>query len=752
MRIDRDALGIPHVSAGSLLEVARGQGIAVAQDRAWQLEVERRRGEGTCAEVFGPAALEWDRLARRSLVTATARRSYAAMTGEARAFLDAFVDGVNETLPAADVPELAGLGLCPGRWEPWTPIAVFTVQHLLFGNVGNKLWRAHLAEVLAGAEADAVTALMGLFRIEGVPGGSNAVAVGAEHSASGLPMVAGDPHRVIEAPGCYLQVRLTCTDPADAFDARGLAFVGVPGVQHFGHTGDVAWGITHAVADTEDLYREELRRSGDVMQARGPAGWEEVATHTETIAVRRPDGSHDDEPVEIVVTDRGPVVLDAPGAPGAPDAPDALGAPGAPVEAGISLRTPRFVLGDQGLGGLPALLRARKATDVLSAFEGWVDPVDNLLVVDCSGVVEHRVIGRVPRRARSTESSTELSTDSSTRRTGHLPAGADGHGWQGWVGREGRADELPRRSGAATGGMLVSANDRSDATWGRIGTDFAPPHRRDRLQRLVADHLAVAGPLAPEDLAALLADTRLTSSDRLLDLVESVAGSAAAPGESLSASARNLTDRLADWDRSMHAASRTAGLFASVRAALVEAVLAALDQRLGLGAVDGGPYGEVFAPWFDLRGRIRGSLDALLAGGAQVGLDPESLVRDALESVAAATITTAPATFPAWGDAHVALPLTPHQQFGSPPPPGSPDPVPVGGDEDCVQATRALGGTGASVHGPVARYVWDLAGASRWVVPLGAHGDARSPHHHDQQHTWAGGGTLPVDPHPEEQP
>ena len=54
----------------------------------------------------------------------------------------------------------------------------------------------------------------------------------------------------------------------------GLAFPGVPGLPHFGHAGPVAWAITNAMADYQDLYREQLRRDGDaalVREAR-PAG------------------------------------------------------------------------------------------------------------------------------------------------------------------------------------------------------------------------------------------------------------------------------------------------------------------------------------------------------------------------------------------------------------------------------------------------------------------------------------------------
>ena len=46
----------------------------------------------------------------------------------------------------------------------------------------------------------------------------------------------------------------------------------------------------------------------------------------------------------------------------------------------------------------------------------------------------------------------------------------------------------------------------------------------------------------------------------------------------------------------------------------------------------------------------------------------------------------------------------------------------------------------------VARYVFDLADwdESRWIVPLGASGDPRSPHFADQQAAWARGDLVPM--------
>lgn len=653
----RDGWGIPTVTGGSLLEVAHGQGRVTAQDRAWQLDVERRRAEGTCAELFGPTALEWDVLARRSLLADVARRAYAVLAPESRAFVDAYVEGVNEVLDR--------------RWHPWTPLAVFGVQHLLFSTFPSKLWRRHLAATV-GPEGEP---WLHLLRTEGLPGGSNAVAVAGSLTASGLPILAGDPHRVIEAPGCYAQVRLVCTDPDDPFDVAGLSFVGVPGVQHFGHTGSAAWGVTNAVADDEDVYDEQLVREGDAVLARGADAWEPVGRRVEVVRVRTGPDAYDAHPVEVLVTDRGPVVTGGPDLPGT-----------------YSLRNPSYVLGDLGFDTLVPLLRSRTAADVLAAFGSWVGPVDNLLVADTTGHVEHRVVGRVPVRD------------------------AEGR-WAGWVG------DLPRRSGP----LLVTANDRATPEFARIGDDFAPPHRAARLTELVTD-LAGQGPVTPEALAAVLADDRQTAGEALLDVV-------ALLGD-LGPRAGALQERLLAWDRRMSVDSTEAALFAAVRTAVVERLVSSPI----LAGADTSPHGELFAPWFDLRGRIRLALPALLAAEKPFGVDPLQAVAEALEEVAAA-----PEPAP-WGTAHVVVPLTPHQQFGLPVPAGDEAPfVAVGGDDDCVLAARSLGGVGACVHGPVARFVWDLAGESRWVVPLGSSGDPDSPHHHDQQQTWAAGGTVPLE-------
>lgn len=456
-RLFRDQHGVPHVRARDVLDLAHGQGEVTARDRAFQLEWLRRRATGTTAAVAGPAGLDWDVLARRARLVDVARRGWAALDEESRAFVAAYVDGVNVGLddPAhAAVPELAALGTTPQPWEEWTPLAVFLAQHLMFANLGGKLWgqRAHDA---LGEGAD-------LLDPEGPEGGSNAWVVGGARTASGWPLVAGDPHRIIESPGAYLQVRLACEDPDDAFDVVGFAFPGVPGAPHFAHAGEVAWAITNAMADYQDVYAVRL-------DADDPASVTEH--HVEVVEV----AGQDPVEVEVVRTPWGEVIEG-----------------GLAEGRGLALRTAVSELGDTGLGALLGLLRARNADDVEAAFAGWVEPVNNLVVADRGGAVRYRLVGRVPLR------------DDANRRRLADPAdpAAD---WRGWL-------DPPRPADVGPGGALVTANDRRGPESDDVGALFAGPYRRDRLWALLEgrDDLTVADLATFHDDALLDPRARLT--------------------------------------------------------------------------------------------------------------------------------------------------------------------------------------------------------------------------------------------------
>ncbi len=557
-RTYRDALGVPHVRASSVADLAFGQGEVTARDRVWQLEFQRRRATGTVAEVFGASGVAWDRLARRTRIADTARRAHANLTSETQEFVAAYVEGVNAGLHV-DAPELARLGIEPVPWEQWTPLAVFLGQHLLFATLPGKLWSTRAREVF-GEDAR-------LLSHEGpASSGSNAWAVGGERTTHGYPLIGGDPHRGLESPGVYMQVRLA----SDEFDVVGFAFPGVPGIQHFGHGGDVAWAITNAMADYQDVYAERLRRKGGRVEALGPDGWEPTDSRVEAIDVR--DG--DEQQVEVVTTARGP-----------------LFSGGADGGAGLSLRAASGVLGNLGFDSLLPLLRARTVEDVDRALDHWVEPVNNVVMADRSGAVRYRVAGRVPVR-------------SAANRLGVVDA-ADGEAaWAGWL------DPLPRHD-VAGDGVVVTANERRGEESEAIGTTFAPPHRAARLRALVGDRRDLTG----DDFAGFHGDTLLPT----LELVRSVvAGADEGP----------VRDEILAWDGRMDADSTGAAAFAAWRSALVlrlaaEPVFAPLSEAI----VDD----PALLPWLNPTARVSAAFESLLAEERPFGIDVAALAAAALD-------------------------------------------------------------------------------------------------------------------------
>ncbi|WP_031484333.1 penicillin acylase family protein [Streptomyces bicolor] len=707
--IYRDAWGIPHLRADDVTELARAQGRVTALDRAWQLEVERHRAQGTSASFLGAEALPWDRFVRRARLDDTARRCFADLERrdpETAGWVRAYVEGVNEALAegARRTPEFARVGLAPGRWEPWTPLGVWLGIHILFAGFPAKFWREQVVRHLG---ADAV----GLFATDG-PGtsGSNGWLVSGERTVSGQAIIAGDPHRFIEEPGVYQQIHLSCPE----FDVVGLAVPGVPGIAHFGHTGTVAWAITNAMADYQDLYRERLRRTGAGVEALGPDGvWRRATRHTEVVEVAG------EEPVEVEVieTERGPVIIGGPeGVPDALQEGQRAGVrEGLPEEGreelqegffgedlAVALRYPPRVTADLGFSALLPLLRARRVADVDRAVDLWAEPVNVVQAADTEGGLLHRVAGKVPVR-------------SAANRTRLVPAWEPGHDWQGW-------HETPR--GGLTDGVAAMANQRGLAT--PLGVEFAPPHRADRITELLGEKARWSA----ADMPAIHMDTRLASAEPLLDLLGSL--------DSLTPEAARIRQTLLAWDRRMDAGSEAAAVYAAVRGAVVRR-LAAHPAFAALSAPPA--YPEVLLPWLALLPRVGFALEHLLRAEELYGVDRAETVRAAVEDVAAERPTgTGRNGGRTWGDSHR---LVPWRALPDP----SYDAPGLGGDHDCVLCTSAVPGlTDLSARGPAARYVWDLADreASRWVVPLGACGIPGSPHHRDQLPLWLAGDLVPV--------
>jgi penicillin amidase len=719
IRIIRDVDGIAHVRAQGSLAAFEGQGYAAAEDRMWQMELDRRRALGRLAEVVGPTALAADGFHRAVGIAAHARRSLGALTQGTQAALEAYARGVNRWLESdPDLPpELTALGIQPEPWEPWHSIALYEVRHLAMGTFETKLWRSGLVHRL-GAEAVArlwaastetlvdpaaddqvvpvePAAPMGLGEdalrafslgagIDTGEHGSNNLVIAGSRTATGRPILAGDPHRAIDLPNVYWQNHLTSTDPDDPLDVVGLSFPGVPGFPHFGHNQDVAWCITHGMADDQDLYVVDLRRRGDAVEYRYGEDWRPADVHTEDIPV----AGRDDVRVDVVRTHLGPVVADHPD--------------GDPRPA-LVLRWTATADVDTTFDALLPMQRARTATELDRAFEPWVVPVNNVLLADTAGTIAYRMRGRLADR------------DASNGWTA-VP-GVPDREWRRFVPDA----DLPRWRDPATG-FLVTANNRVAVEGPYVSHDWAHSTRARRL----SSRLAEDDGWDVDDVAGLLGDVHSAVADAIARRLVEVEWSH--PSE------RRVIDSLVGWDAHMRLDSSQAAVVATVRAELV----GLLTHDLGLvrDRLPGVAGPSMHQSMRFLNARIAWWID-------EPGIiDDEVLVSALRLTVRSLELAQGPdPTRWRWGAAHHArwthplLALRPDLADDLTVPPA----VELSGDNECVWATSTAPPSTDASNGQVARYVFDVGewDRSRWIVPHGVSGDSRSPHHLDQLDDWA---------------
>src|SRR5258705_4869556 len=96
--IARDAVGVPQIAAANDEDAAFGLGFAHAQDRLFQMELQRRYGAGRLAEIFGPEAAANDRQMRVLGLYRAAEAEIPFLSAAVRGGLEAYAAGGNAFL------------------------------------------------------------------------------------------------------------------------------------------------------------------------------------------------------------------------------------------------------------------------------------------------------------------------------------------------------------------------------------------------------------------------------------------------------------------------------------------------------------------------------------------------------------------------------------------------------------------------------------------------------------------------------
>lgn len=534
VEVVRDRWGIPHLFARSARSLFFAQGFVHAQDRLWQMELNRRTASGRLAEIFGEAALPTDRFLRTIGLRRVAEAHLGAVSPQTKQNLDAYAAGVNAYIAGARgrLPiEFTLLRFAP---EPWTPADSIAYGKLMAWVLGGD-WRVEILRqqllerfgdgamdrLLPGYPADAPVITGGWYLpglgLRSLPGiGSNNWVVAGNRTDTGSPLLANDPHLESQMPSIWHIMHLN----GGPYDVVGATFPGVPGVI-IGHNRDIAWGVTNANPDVQDLYIERFHPE-DPTRYLHKGQWIPATVVRETIKVK----GRTEPAVEIVrITRHGPILNNV---------VRGLHAP-------LALRWTAME-SSTIIESVDGINRASTWEEFRQALRAWDAPSQNFVFAHRNGEIGNQMPGRIPVRAKGTGAVP-------------VPGWTGEYEWAGWLPFE-ALPSVHRRDG-----FIVTANNRI-APPGYphfLGRDWDVGYRARRINALLSE-----GTQSVETFKRIHNDVASLPGMAMVEVLRSV--------RILDPALQPLFTELLQWDGVLSASSRPAAVYEALLDALIKEV------------------------------------------------------------------------------------------------------------------------------------------------------------------------------------
>jgi penicillin G amidase len=733
--IIRDHHAVPHIYAGNKHDAHFALGYVHAQDRLWQMEMNRRIAAGRLAEILGESALDTDKFLRTLGIRRTAEATLKNLDKETMEALNAYAAGVNafisnnkRTLP----PEFLILGVKPEPWAPadsvaWIKMMAWDLggnwrQELLRMQLSQKLSPRQIAEFLppypgdapmitpdlsklyAGLQEDAVR----LARIapENLPegAGSNNWVVNGNKSESGKPLLANDPHLALAAPAIWYFAHLA----APGLNVIGATLPGVPNVV-LGRNERIAWGFTNTGPDTQDLYVEKIDAQNPANYLT-PTGPQPFQTVNEIIKVKgQPDIN-----LAIRLSRHGPIVSD-------------VSKPiGAATPKGYVIAFQWTTLRDDDLSIQAGIKmnRANNWTEFRQAARDFHSPQQNMVYADVDGNIGFIAPGRIPIRK----------IENDLKGLAPAPGWDAKYDWAGFIPFE----ELPQSFNPAAG-QVATANNKITPQGYKyyITSEWVAPYRVNRINAMLA-----AKELHTQDsFSRIQNDVKSQMVADFKPLFDAIK-----LGPDVGIASKAAYDLVKGWDGEMRRNDAAPLIFAAWHRELTKLIYA--DEL--------GP--DLFKTAWDQRSVF---LYHVLKNENGQGIWCDNVTTQPKETcdevVAQALILAADdltlrygtnITKWRWGDAHFAL--SEHRPFGKQALLAKwfDITVPTGGDTYSINVGRHNINNEqqpfANRHAASLRAIYDLAdlNRSRYIHSTGQSGNRLSPHYADFANLWSSSETL----------
>lgn len=416
-----DSLLIPHIFADNDEDLYLAQGYVTATHRLWQMEFQTHAAAGRLSEVLGEgpngAILDLDRGQRRAGLGYAANHAVEAMIRDStiRMVAEKYTEGINAyiaTLHYKNLPiEYKLLDYSPENWS--TLKCAYLLKRMAFTlNSGDKDIEMTNALKLFGKETldllypdrepatdpivdnagnwkfnpinlDSVPLALPdeLIKINKLPGadpttGSNNWAVSGSKTATGSPILCGDPHLNLSLPSIWFAIQLT----APGVNVMGASLPGSPAII-IGFNDSVAWSVTNAQRDLIDWFKITYQDSGK-NKYRLDDQWVDTKKVVEEFKIRGKETLYD----TVIYTHWGPVPYDE----------------NYHAENELKSYAFRWIThdGTEELKTFFQLNRAKNHSDYMKAVDYYGAPAQNFAFASVSGDIAMRIQGKYPVRRK----------------------------------------------------------------------------------------------------------------------------------------------------------------------------------------------------------------------------------------------------------------------------------------------------------------------------------------------------------------
>lgn len=413
-----DSLLIPHIFASTNEDLYLAQGYVTALNRLWQMEFQTHAASGRLTEIVGQLALDKDRSTRRLGMVYAAKNAHDQMMENetSRMIVESYTAGINQYIASLTYKELpVEYKILDYKPEHWTTLkcAVLLKAMAQTLNMGDKDLEMTNALKLFGKETldllypdrepktDPIVDNTGNWKFNPIkldsipmavpdeyismkklPGsdpttGSNNWAVSGSKTATGSPILCGDPHLNLSLPSIWYAIQLHGPD----VNVMGASLPGAPGVI-IGFNDSIAWSVTNAQRDLIDWFKityQDAKKDKYLLDGE----WVSTRKVVEAFTVRGAATYYD----TVIYTHWGPVTYDQ----------------SFHAEDQLSDYAFRWMShdGSEELLAFYKLNRAKSHRDYMEALNHFGTPAQNFVFASVSGDVAMRIQGKYPVRRKN---------------------------------------------------------------------------------------------------------------------------------------------------------------------------------------------------------------------------------------------------------------------------------------------------------------------------------------------------------------